>query len=92
MRQLALFGHSCITVIVLPPFFEHTYMCVVCERDTGPGFGLAMYEDEIVADDYAGEWGGQPCCALCFELNRGHVGRPIEPLYGLTPLRLLEAA
>jgi hypothetical protein len=85
--QLGLFGEPCVITVI--SLWEPWAECCVCERVCGLEFGLAMYEDEIVPDDYTGEWGGRPCCALCYEINRGHVGRPIEPLYGVIPLREL---
>lgn len=60
------------TVIDLNP---RDFECHICGREdsygsTG-GFGIPIYEDAIVPDDYEGEWGGVPVCARCFYLTRG---------------------
>ncbi len=58
--------------------WPHTTECIVCGTEIvlSGGQSLAMYEGEIVPDD-ADEWAGFPCCGPCFELNDGHVGRPL---------------
>lgn len=63
-------------VIELWPYKDD---CIVCGKRHIVKQGLAMYEGEIVADDYEGEWGGFNACRDCYERNRGHVGVPIPP-------------
>lgn len=57
-----------------------TTECIVCGRETPFGYGLAMYEDEIVPDD-AEEWAGFPCCEQCYDLNEGRVGVPFTSVW-----------
>lgn len=41
--------------------------CAVCEALIFDGRrGIAMFEGEPVPHDWAGEWGGFPCCETCF--------------------------
>ena len=68
---------SNVTVIEL---WSRTTDCIVCDRETTFGYGLEMYEGEIVPDD-ADEWGGFPCCKQCFELNEGRVGVPFTSVW-----------
>lgn len=56
------------------------FNCIVCDRVTTGGYGLAMYEGEIVPDD-AEDWAGFPCCKQCFDLNEGHVGVPFTSVW-----------
>ena len=68
-----------ITVINLTPIGIE---CYVCDGEDASGFGIPIYEDLIVPDDYAGEWGGVPVCRRCFYLVRGvqseHPGKAIR--------------
>lgn len=42
--------------------------CWVCGDDaTGLSFGIPVYEDWILPNDWVGEWGGVPACRECFE-------------------------
>lgn len=45
--------------------------CTICGAETSDKFGIAVYEDVIVPDNYEGEWGGAPVCARCFYITRG---------------------
>lgn len=41
--------------------------CAVCEGVIIDGNkGIAMFEGEPVPHDWPGEWGGFPCCEVCF--------------------------
>lgn len=40
--------------------------CIVCGETDVSRWGLAVYEGQIVPNDYQGEWGGAPCCEKCF--------------------------
>lgn len=50
-----------IKIIELYPHEVYCHLCgafcYVVET-----YGLPIYEDEIVPDDYEGEWGGVPAC------------------------------
>lgn len=56
--------------------------CVICEAEwdeprSAKSYGVARYEDEVVPDDYKGEWGGAPVCVTCFHVERGlHASSP----------------
>lgn len=58
--------------------WPHMTECIVCgdEIPLSGGQSLAMYEGEIVSDD-AAKWAGFPCCAPCYQINEGRVGRPL---------------
>ncbi len=36
---------------------------------TGSNFGIPIYEDLVLHNDYEGEWGGAPACPRCFEIQ-----------------------
>ena len=57
-----------VLVINLWPFVTN---CGICDVDTVGEFSVPIYEDEIMPDDYDGEWGGMPVCPKCFYLTRG---------------------
>jgi hypothetical protein len=62
-----------ITVIDLQ---RYVIECVICGRTSeqppsAPSFGVARYEDEVVPDNYKGEWGGGPVCPTCYWIERG---------------------
>lgn len=61
-------GNSILVIDLWPIVCE----CTLCGAETGDKFGIAVYEDVIVPDDYKGEWGGSPVCARCFYLTRGY--------------------
>ncbi len=46
--------------------------CRLCGKrgflDSMPG--LPMYEDEVLPDDYEGEWAGMPVCPGCYAKHR----------------------
>lgn len=45
--------------------------CYICNRVARLGYGVPVYESEILPDDDKGEWGGQHVCAACYLLVRG---------------------
>jgi len=67
--------------VVVVELYPVTYECVICGAETQGKHGLARYEDQVVPDDYEGEWGGAPACALCYVVAGGlqaaHPGRII---------------
>lgn len=73
-----------ITVIDLHPGEAECYVCEgdVLIRPSGPNFGIPIYEDAIVPDDYHGEWGGVTVCRRCFYMVRGaqeqHPGKALR--------------
>jgi len=74
---------------------EHTYECTICDIETTSGFGIPIYEDEIVPDDYKGEWAGLPVCPGCFYVVRGwqheHPGEKITTgeIRKIVPIRMV---
>lgn len=49
--------------------------CVICEEEweqprSAPSYGVARYEDEVVPDNWKGDWGGSPVCGSCFRAER----------------------
>lgn len=51
------------------------FQCHICEEwqvvsRHEPSYGIPIYEDEIVPDDYQGEWGGVSVCRPCFDTTR----------------------
>jgi hypothetical protein len=70
---------SAITIIDLTNF---VFDCAICEGHfevpaSLPTYGIARYEDEVVPDSYAGEWGGAPVCRKCYWIERGmHAQKP----------------
>lgn len=63
--------------------------CTTCGRETYDrrGFGVPMYEGEILPNDWPGEWGGFDVCARCYEVQQG-LTEPMQP----GAFRLLVAA
>jgi hypothetical protein len=64
---------SAITVIELSAY---PVTCTICDVEftqspSGPSYGVARYEDEVVPDNYEGEWGGSPVCPTCYWVERG---------------------
>lgn len=61
--------------------WEITCECTICNKETSDKFGIPIYEDEIMPDDYQGEWCGSPVCRRCFYVTRGwqseHPGKKI---------------
>ena len=55
-----------ITVINLN---KHYYECSVCGESTTSEYGIPMYEDIVLPNNWSGEWFGQPACQRCFELQ-----------------------
>lgn len=41
--------------------------CYICGESTSPEYGIPMYEDVVLPNDWTEEWFGQPACSLCFE-------------------------
>jgi hypothetical protein len=68
-----------ITVIELQAF---PVTCAVCDLEfsqsrSGPNYGVARYEDEVVPDGYQGDWGGSAVCVACYWIERGmHAAEP----------------
>jgi len=59
-------------IIDLQPFEVD---CRICEQTFAvprhlPSYGIPLYEDLIVPDDYQGEWGGAPVCKGCYDTVR----------------------
>jgi hypothetical protein len=89
-----------ITVIHLQP---HEAECYVCGADIflnpeGGGFGIPIYEDEVLQDEDPGEWGGVPVCGSCYyltnqELLAVSLAKPeaVYPRVRLADLRRLAA-
>lgn len=71
-----------ITFINLSPFFCE---CHCCGAETSGGFGVPVFEDLILHNDYEGEWGGAPACVSCFALQQ-LLGSPM-PLHEFKKLR-----
>lgn len=61
-----------IVIIELWPQEDNCCVCdeVVLCYSAGPNYGLAMYEGEIVPEDWPGEWGGFTACWSCFNMFR----------------------
>jgi len=51
----------------------HCVECRVCGEAVylGEGFGIPMYEDDVLPNDWPGEWGGFPACQRCFLAQQG---------------------
>ncbi len=59
---------------------EHCCWCRKCLEVEDDGYGLAMWEGEIVGPDDPGPWGGQNCCRSCYEMEqRGELPRRLFP-------------
>ena len=63
-----------ITVIQLD---EPTTDCWVCGTETYLDQGLAAYEDEILPNDWTGEWFGVHVCHRCYELFNDKISAPL---------------
>jgi len=75
MRRMVL---DCgITVIRLD---EPTADCWVCGQETFLDFGLPVYEDEILPNDWQGEWFGATVCPRCYRLFNDKVTAPLSHL------------
>jgi hypothetical protein len=67
LKQKDLFKSRPPAKILLLELWPAQTNCVICGTDCGLEFGLAIYEDLIVPNNYTGEWGGAPACRPCFE-------------------------
>jgi hypothetical protein len=68
LKQKDLFKSRPPAKILLLELWPARTNCVICGTECGLEYGLAVYEDLIVPDDYRGEWGGAPACRRCFDL------------------------
>ena len=50
--------------------------CTLCGARHSLAQGLPMYEGEVVADDFEGDWGGFPVCKKCFVKHRPTKAKP----------------
>ena len=62
-----------ITIISLSAY---VFDCTICDRHVelpqhAKTFGVARYEDEVVPDNYTGDWGGASVCERCYWIERG---------------------
>jgi hypothetical protein len=64
-----------ITIIRLD---EPTCDCWVCGQETFLDFGLAVYEDEILPNDWPGEWFGATVYPRCYDLFNDKVNAPLR--------------
>ena len=62
------------TIITLD---EPTCDCWVCGTETFLDYGLAVYEDEILPNDWQGEWFGATVCKRCYDLFNDKVRTPL---------------
>jgi len=62
-----------MTIIDLWPIVAD---CVVC-GDPSYKSGIPTYEGLVLPNDWDGEWGGQPACDSCRELQ-GSLTQPVE--------------
>lgn len=62
-------GMQAMGLIRVIELFPHEIDCYVCGELCDPREHLAIpiYEDEIVPDNWDGEWGGVPVCRECYE-------------------------
>lgn len=56
-----------IEAIDLYPIQEYCWACGVFVIPLR--HGLPVYEDEILPNDWQGEWGGVPSCPECYEVQ-----------------------
>lgn len=81
LNQLNLFESSPPQRILLIELWPAWTECVICSAECLHRQGLAIWEDQIVPDDYQGEWGGAPACPECYELaadlQEENPGKPI---------------
>jgi hypothetical protein len=84
LQLFAQFGvqDAKVSVIYLhPPEAD----CWICEERCLCQQGVPRYEDQIVPDEYEGEWGGAATCLRCFYVVRGlqaeHPGRMISVMF-----------
>jgi hypothetical protein len=63
-----------ITIIRLD---EPTADCWVCGEETFLDYGLAVYEDLILPNDWPGEWFGATVCPRCYALFNDRVMAPL---------------
>jgi hypothetical protein len=64
---------SDITIIDLTPIMIDCFLCGSHDYDRQ---GLAVYEDEILPDDWPGEWFAKSCCRECFAAWKEGVIKP----------------
>lgn len=48
---------------------KHYVDCYVCSKPTIPKYGIPMYEDIVLPNDWDGEWFGQTVCRRCFSIQ-----------------------
>lgn len=63
-----------ITVIQLD---EPTSECFVCGTETYIDYGLAVYEDLILPNDWEDEWFGATVCPHCYHLFNDKITAPL---------------
>lgn len=61
------------TIIDLNP---NLIECFICDAVDYNRQGLAVYEDEILPDDWTGEWFGRSCCRECFAAWKSGIIKP----------------
>lgn len=66
--------------VVIIDMWEPTTECFVCSVETYIDYGLAVYEDEILPNDWNGEWFGATVCPRCYDLFNDKITAPL-PLY-----------
>lgn len=43
--------------------------CCNCGKPSSGFHGLPIFNGDIVSNDWAGEFGGKPCCERCYDLH-----------------------
>ena len=64
--------------IIVVRLDEPTCDCWVCGQETYLDFGLAVYEDLILPNNWSGEWFGATVCPRCYRLFNDTVKSPLS--------------
>lgn len=64
-------------MLVIDLNFNRRLECHICNSPTSGKFGVPMYEDMVLPNNWLGEWFGQTVCEVCF-LAQNKLQKPIN--------------
>jgi hypothetical protein len=65
--QSSIHLRGCQVSVLVIDLWAPQCECTLCGVVTSDKYGIAIWEDTIVPDDYEGEWGGSPVCKRCYD-------------------------
>jgi hypothetical protein len=77
--------------LIIIDMSPHWYDCIICDCETSGEHGVSVYEDEILPDDYDGEWAGFTVCPRCYSMVRAwQVGHPRQKISTVEAKRMIK--